>query len=78
MVRPTLQILDPQIQNLFAIGDVADTTGPKMARAGMYQAEVVEGNILKMIKGSQKALGIYEPNFIEGVLKLTVGKVCYS
>lgn len=45
-----------------------------MARAGMAQAEIVRSNIVSMIKGNQR-LRTYTPDPIEGVLKLTLGKV---
>ncbi|KAF1993360.1 FAD/NAD(P)-binding domain-containing protein [Amniculicola lignicola CBS 123094] len=79
IVRPTLQVLpqdrregfDPPI---FALGDVADHGGPCMARAGWLQASVVLDNVLAMIHGRQPSR-IYKPNlFIEGAIKLTLGK----
>ncbi len=78
MVKPTLQILcpaksDKPINNIFALGDVAETGGPKMARAGMMQAEIVRSNIVAMIKG--KNLNEYIPSPIEGALNLSLGKV---
>ena len=73
-VKPSLQVFGEKHVNIFAIGDVADTSGSKMARAGMVQAEVVQRNIIALIRGSH-ALETYTPNFVEGVLKLSVGKV---
>ena len=73
--RPTLQVSDEKIFNIFAIGDVADTGGPKMARAGMVQAEVVQRNIQRLIHGASDSLEVYTPNFLEGALKLSLGKV---
>lgn len=72
-VKSTLQLLDPAHSHIFALGDVAETPGPKMARAGMMQAEVVESNILSMIKGKE-ALKQYIPHCVEGALKLSLGK----
>ncbi|KAK7745814.1 hypothetical protein SLS53_002531 [Cytospora paraplurivora] len=80
LVQPTLQVLaedaHPGHQDLpiFAFGDVAEHGGPKMARAGFMQAEVVVDNILNMING-RPCSRIYKPNvFVEGAIKLTLGK----
>lgn len=79
IVKPTLQVyplgrpkdLAPPI---FALGDVADHGGPRMARAGWLQAGVVLDNVLAMIHGRQPS-HVYKPNnFIEGAIKLTLGK----
>ncbi|KAL3492118.1 hypothetical protein BJX62DRAFT_203575 [Aspergillus germanicus] len=68
-------------ERIFALGDVAAHPGPLMARAGFMQAETVVQNILSLING-QPAKKIYKPNwFIEGAIKLTLGKtdnVVYS
>lgn len=59
---------------IFAFGDVADHGGPRMARAGWMQSGVVLDNILAMTRG-QPPSRLYEPNvFIEGAIKLTLGK----
>ncbi|KAL3443120.1 hypothetical protein BJX65DRAFT_320945 [Aspergillus insuetus] len=61
-------------ERIFALGDVAAHPGPLMARAGFMQAEIVLQNILSLIIG-QPAKKIYKPNwFIEGAIKLTLGK----
>jgi hypothetical protein len=60
---------------IFALGDVAAHPGPLMARAGFMQAEIVVQNITSLIRG-QPAKRIYKPNwFIEGAIKLTLGKL---
>ena len=61
------------LDHIFALGDVAETGGPRMGRAGMMQAEIVCQNILAMIKG--KKLDEYIPLALEGALKLSLGKV---
>ncbi|KAL6410992.1 hypothetical protein AUP68_07425 [Ilyonectria robusta] len=61
--------------NIFALGDVAQTGGPKQGRAGMVQGEVVLNNILRLIK-NQQGLENYEPLPFEGALQLTMGEVC--
>lgn len=73
LVKPTLQVLTDK-PTVFALGDVAEHGGPRMARAGWMQAEVVADNILAVIRG-QEPPAIYKPSmFIEGSIKLTLGK----
>ncbi|KAL2802315.1 hypothetical protein BJX63DRAFT_437992 [Aspergillus granulosus] len=88
LVSPTLQMLasdtnttstanpNPTPSNrILAVGDVATHPGPLMARAGFMQAEIVSQNILSLISG-QPSAKIYKPNwFIEGAIKLTLGKM---
>ena len=68
-----MQLTDNAYPNIFALGDVAETGAPKMARAGMMQADVVSDNIVASIKGVH--LQDYVPNAIEGFLKLSLGLV---
>jgi len=79
LVKPTLQLkddtkLDAKLTNIFAVGDVAETGGPKMARAGLMQAEIARNNIVALIRG--KSLKDYVPVPLEASLKLSLGKVC--
>jgi apoptosis-inducing factor 2 len=81
LVRPTLQIATDQKQenstlaNIFALGDVAATGGPKNARSSLFQAEVVLKNMLAIINGDAP-LNTYKPHgFVEGALGLSLGKV---
>jgi NADH dehydrogenase FAD-containing subunit len=77
LVRPTLQLQSPQAfaDNVFALGDVAETGGPKMARAAFFQSMIVAENIVSMIGGSFPPR-TYQPKLmIEGPIKLTLGKV---
>ncbi|EAU33083.1 conserved hypothetical protein [Aspergillus terreus NIH2624] len=75
LVRPTLQIADPSNLNprIFALGDVAKTNGPQMARAARAQADVVTSNILSMIHQGQASTS-YAPQTYESAIKLTLGK----
>ncbi|KIN08613.1 hypothetical protein OIDMADRAFT_188209 [Oidiodendron maius Zn] len=76
LVKPTLQLQDPNgtLGHIFAVGDVANTGGPKMGRAGLFQSEVVVKNILAMIDQREPA-ATYKPKlFVEGAIKLTLGK----
>ncbi|KAM0258864.1 hypothetical protein ACHAPA_011066 [Fusarium lateritium] len=73
-VKSTLQVdyLPSTRQNVFAVGDVAQSGGPKQARAGMMQVEVAVKNILSLIKG-KSARENYEPQYLENTLQLTLG-----
>ncbi|KAM0307281.1 hypothetical protein ACHAO8_010444 [Botrytis cinerea] len=75
-VEPTLQVKtkNSNCRNIFAIGDVAATDGPKMAFAGMAQAEVACSNILSLIRENKKTLQHYIPTFIEAKTMLSLGK----
>ncbi|KAK5653695.1 hypothetical protein OQA88_8726 [Cercophora sp. LCS_1] len=77
-VRPTLQVFeegDPESNYpIFAFGDVADHSGPRMARAAWMQAQVVAENVLSVVQGRAPGKA-YEPDvFLEGSIKLTLGK----
>ncbi|EHY55746.1 hypothetical protein HRR83_009183 [Exophiala dermatitidis] len=77
LVQPTLQIQDSDPKTrIFALGDVAKTNGPRMARAARAQADVVTLNILSMIN-QQKPSNVYRPQIYEGAIKLTLGKCNY-
>ncbi|KZF19397.1 putative amid-like NADH oxidoreductase [Xylona heveae TC161] len=73
LVKPTLQVASEEHANIFVLGDVAETGGPKMARAGLVQSEVVRENIVRLIKDKGN-LKEYTPKSIEGTIKLTLGK----
>lgn len=64
-----------KLSKVYALGDVAEANAPRMARAGMMQADIVRDNILRQIQG-QNVLKKYEPLWaMEGILKLSLGKV---
>jgi NADH dehydrogenase FAD-containing subunit len=64
------------IDNMFALGDVAESGGPNMARAADVQSHIVASNIVSLIKNN-KAPHNYQPvKEVEGSIKLTLGKVC--
>lgn len=74
-VKPTLQLADEKLHNVYACGDVADTKTPNPnARSAMRQASVVAENILSIATGG-KARHEYENNWSDGVIKLTLGLV---
>ncbi|WZH46776.1 Apoptosis-inducing factor [Fusarium acuminatum] len=73
-VKQTLQVdsLQSTRQNIFAVGDVAQSGGPKQARAAMIQVEVAVRNILSLIK-DKSAKEAYVPQYFENTLQLTLG-----
>ncbi|KAI3390550.1 hypothetical protein diail_9211 [Diaporthe ilicicola] len=76
LVTPALQIQSPEeiVDNIFALGDVAESGGPKMARAAQAQSLIVASNIVSLIQ-SAKAPSSYQPVMaLEGAIKLTLGK----
>ncbi|EGD84105.1 hypothetical protein H112_07796 [Trichophyton rubrum D6] len=76
LVHPTLQINNgPNMPNpnIFALGDVAKTTGPRMERTARAQAEIVASNIVSLITG-YTPLQTYRVTEAHGVIKLTLGK----
>lgn len=74
-VRPTMQFLDEEYSNMFAVGDIADTGAQKAARPGSIQAAVVAKNILALIEGRAA-----ENTFVKGpgAIHLTLGMVSQS
>ncbi|RGP63902.1 hypothetical protein FSPOR_8229 [Fusarium sporotrichioides] len=75
MVGPTLQVenLPSSRKNIFALGDVAQSGGPKQARASIMQGDIVVKNLLQLINGGSAGVK-YVPHFFENTLKLTLGK----
>jgi NADH dehydrogenase FAD-containing subunit len=71
-VRPTMQFLDDEFSNMFAVGDIADTGAQKAARPGAAQAAVVAKNIQSLIEGQNP-----EETFIKGpgAIHITLGMV---
>ncbi|CAK7243652.1 MAG: hypothetical protein STHCBS139747_005178 [Sporothrix thermara] len=71
-VRDTLQVQDPALDNIFAIGDVADTGAHKAARPAAKQATVVVQNIQHLLNNEplDKYTGI-DPAGIHMTLGLT-------
>lgn len=74
-VKPTLQITDDSLPNVYACGDVAETNTPNPnARSAMRQAEIVSDNLLLSIHG-KKPRYTYKPQWGDGLIKLTLGLV---
>ncbi|KAF2816296.1 putative disulfide oxidoreductase [Mytilinidion resinicola] len=70
-VKPTLQIEDDDLRNVYAAGDVAEAGGYGNSRSTMEQATVVADNIVLAIKG--KPLIKYHAQWWEGGIELTLG-----
>ncbi|EJT69177.1 hypothetical protein GGTG_13286 [Gaeumannomyces tritici R3-111a-1] len=72
-VKPTLQIGDESLPNIYACGDVADT-GMKNpnGRAAMMQGMVVGYNIGLAISGEEPSV-MYDAHWADAMIKLTLG-----
>lgn len=76
-VKPSLQIADDSLPNIYTCGDVADTNTPNPnSRSAMRQATIVADNILRAVAGKNPSY-VYENKWADGVIKLTLGLVCY-
>lgn len=74
-MKPNFQLKAPQGSNIFALGDVAEHGGPRMARAVFVQAGIMRDNMLQVLKG-RPASKEYKPKvWMEGAIQLTIGKV---
>ncbi|KAI1144888.1 hypothetical protein F4825DRAFT_458074 [Nemania diffusa] len=72
-VKPTLQLADDKLPNVYACGDVADTKTPNPnARSAMRQASIVAENVLSVATGG-KPRYTYENSWSDGMIKLTLG-----
>lgn len=74
-MKSTLQVLDDNLPNVFACGDVTDigTSNPN-SRVAMRQAMIAADNIVLAAKG-KKFRYSYKPHWAEAVIKLTLGLV---
>lgn len=74
-VKPTLQIQNAKLSNVYVCGDVADVgiDNPN-ARSAMRQAMVVGLNVVRAATGGSPNK-TYKPFWGEGVIKLTLGLV---
>ncbi|KAK3303902.1 uncharacterized protein B0T15DRAFT_494401 [Chaetomium strumarium] len=72
-VKPTLQIDDDSLPNVFVCGDVAETGAPNPnGRLAMRQAEIASDNVVLMVRGKEPKY-TYTPAWGDGVIKLTLG-----
>ncbi|KAK0634303.1 hypothetical protein B0T17DRAFT_484583 [Bombardia bombarda] len=74
-VKPTLQIDDDSLPNVYICGDVADTDAPNPnSRIAARQAEIAADNVVLAAKG-KKPSNTYKTQWGYGVIKLTLGFV---
>jgi NADH dehydrogenase FAD-containing subunit len=71
-VEPTFQIKGAP-RNVFACGDVADLTGPKLGRPAAMQGLFAAVNIVRAIKG--QPLKTHTPGIMDNSIELTLGLV---
>lgn len=60
-VRPTLQIASSKCNNVFALGDIANSRAGKTVRAAFGQVEIVKCNILHLINEQESELQHFIP-----------------
>ncbi|KAJ8123982.1 hypothetical protein ONZ43_g194 [Nemania bipapillata] len=73
LVKPTMQIADDLLPNIYVCGDVAETQTPNPnSRTARGQATVVADNVVLAMDGREPT-NKYEPQWIEGLIKLTLG-----
>ncbi|KAK0384521.1 hypothetical protein NLU13_8607 [Sarocladium strictum] len=73
-VKPTLQVADDTLPNVYACGDVADTGVPTPnARSASRQAAVAADNILASIRGRQPSYAYQYSWPVDSFIKLTLG-----
>lgn len=71
-VLPTLQIQDPALPNIYAIGDVAATGIPQPnGRSAREQGTIAGLNVVAAACGKQPKT-VYKPHWMEGFIKLTL------
>ncbi|KAI1466116.1 FAD/NAD(P)-binding domain-containing protein [Daldinia caldariorum] len=73
LTKPTLQIQDDSLPNVYICGDVSETnTTHPNSRSAMRQATIVAFNVLSATEG-KKPRDKYVPHWLDGVIKLTLG-----
>ncbi|XXH04276.1 hypothetical protein Hte_010690 [Hypoxylon texense] len=73
LTKPTLQLQDDSLPNIYACGDVSETnTTHPNSRSAMRQAMVCAYNVISGTEG-KKPKDTYEPHWLDGVIKLTLG-----
>lgn len=73
-MKETLQITNERFGNIFAAGDVAESTGPMNGLSAVQQAATVCENIIRSIKGRPLVAHNTNP-LMEGGIELTLGMV---
>ncbi|KAI0543648.1 FAD/NAD(P)-binding domain-containing protein [Xylaria curta] len=73
LVKPTMQINDDSLPNVYVCGDVAETNTPNPnSRTAAAQAMIATDNIILAIDGHEPT-NKYKPQWLEGSIKLTLG-----
>ncbi|KAI3325355.1 FAD/NAD(P)-binding domain-containing protein [Xylariaceae sp. AK1471] len=73
LVKPTMQIKDDSLPNVYVCGDVAETHTPNPnSRTARGQATIAADNVILAIDGHEPN-NKYEPQWLEGLIKLTLG-----
>ncbi|KAI1147038.1 FAD/NAD(P)-binding domain-containing protein [Nemania diffusa] len=73
LAKPTMQIDDDLLPNIYVCGDVAETQAPNPnSRTARGQATVVADNVILAIDGGEPT-NKYKPQWMEGLIKLTLG-----
>ncbi|KAI1749019.1 FAD/NAD(P)-binding domain-containing protein [Xylaria castorea] len=73
LVKPTMQIDDDSLPNVYVCGDVAETNTPNPnSRTARGQAMIATDNIILAIDGHEPT-NKYKPQWLEGLIKLTLG-----
>lgn len=65
----------PALPNIFALGDVAEHGGPRMARAVFVQSGIVRDNIMALLRGKSSLQSYVPVDWMEVAVQLTIGKV---
>ncbi|KAI0474233.1 FAD/NAD(P)-binding domain-containing protein [Xylaria cf. heliscus] len=73
LVKPTMQIKDDLLPNVYVCGDVAETNTPNPnSRTARGQATIAADNVILAIDGHEPT-NKYKPQWLEGLIKLTLG-----
>ncbi|KKA29552.1 hypothetical protein TD95_001660 [Thielaviopsis punctulata] len=73
LVKPTMQIDDDNLPNVYACGDVAECSLRNTnSRTAMKQADVVADNIAMALDGKEPGV-LYKPHWGDALIKLTLG-----
>ncbi|KAI0137798.1 FAD/NAD(P)-binding domain-containing protein [Hypoxylon sp. NC0597] len=73
LTKPTLQIQDDSLPNIYACGDVSETnTTHPNSRSAMRQASIVAYNVISATE-SKEPKEVYIPHWMDGGIKLTLG-----
>lgn len=75
-VKPTMQIVDDTLSNIYACGDVEDTgTLNPNSRAAMQQAKIAADSLVLVARGNSRYN--YKHHWAESVIKLTLELVWF-